>query len=371
MKDIHGGNIWGASVASSVPVEEILDFSASINPFGAPEGVRAAIERVLEKGLASPYPDPESSALRSCLARFHGVLPSEVLPGNGSTEFIYLMPAVYRPKNALIVEPAFSEYRRALEGSGCRVFSLILREKDGFAFDPGRFADTMKRGFDLVVLANPANPTGALLEKAEVIEAARICGKQGAALVVDEAFADFAEAGSIKRECVAMRNVVVLRSMTKFFSMAGLRLGFIVARASTVKRFSSLIPPWSVNTLASAAGVAALEDSGYIAKTLRWAGRERAALFKGLSSIGALKPYPGAANFLMAKITSPVAAKELKARLLCDRMLIRDLSAFRGLGDRHFRVAVRKGRENRLLTEALRRALQGAHGIRRSPLLWS
>ncbi|MBI5826384.1 MAG: threonine-phosphate decarboxylase [Deltaproteobacteria bacterium] len=354
MKDIHGGNIWGASVASSIPVEDILDFSASINPFGAPDGVRAAIEQVLKKGLASPYPDPESSALRSSLAHFHGVLPEEVLPGNGSTEFIYFIPRVYRPKNALIVEPAFSEYRRALEGSGCRVGSLVLREKDGFAFDPGRFADKVKRGFDLVVLANPANPTGALIEKAEVMEAAKICGKQGATLVVDEAFADFAEAGSIKRECTAMRNVVVLRSMTKFFSMAGLRLGFIVARASTVKRFSSFIPPWSVNTLASAAGGAALEDSGYISKTLRWAAAERSALFKGLSSIGALKPYPGAANFLMAKITSPLTAAELKARLFSDRIFIRDLSAFRGLGNKHFRVALRKGRENRLLIDALR-----------------
>ncbi|MBI5902302.1 MAG: threonine-phosphate decarboxylase [Deltaproteobacteria bacterium] len=365
MRDIHGGNIWGASVASSIPVEDILDFSASINPFGAPEGVRAAIERVLKKGLASPYPDPESSALRSSLARFHGVFPEEVLPGNGSTEFIYLMPAVYRPKNALIVEPAFSEYRRALKSSGCRVGSLILKEKDGFAFDPGRFADKVKQGFDLVVLANPANPTGALMEKAEVIEAAKICGRAGAALVVDEAFADFAEAESIKRECTAMRNVVVLRSMTKFFSMAGLRLGFIVARASTVKRFSSYIPPWSVNTLASAAGTAALEDSGYIAKTLRWAASERAALFKGLSSIKALRAYPGTANFLMAKITSPMTAGELKARLFRDGILIRDLGAFRGLGDRHFRVALRKSRENRLLIDALRRALQGVPRIRR------
>lgn len=358
MRDIHGGNIWGASVASSIPPEEILDFSASINPFGAPDGVRAAIERVLKKGLASPYPDPESSALRSALAGFHGVRAPEVLPGNGSTEFIYLIPGVYRPKKALIAEPAFSEYRRALEGFGCGVESLVLREKDGFAFDPGRFADKVKKGFDLVVLANPANPTGALMEKAEVLEAAKICGKAGAALVVDEAFADFAEAGSIKRECTAMRHVVVLRSMTKFFSMAGLRLGFIVAHASTVKRFSSFIPPWSVNTLASVAGAAALEDSGYIARTLRWAARERGALFKGLSSIGALKPYPGAANFLMAKITAPLTATELKARLFGDRILIRDLSAFRGLGNRHFRVAVRKGRENSLLMDALRRVFE-------------
>lgn len=365
MKDIHGGNIWGASAASSIPVEDILDFSASINPFGPPEGVRTAIERVLKKGLAAPYPDPESSALRNSLARFHGVLPCEVLPGNGSTEFIYLIPTVYRPKNALIVEPAFSEYRRALESSGCRVEGLILKEKDGFAFDPGRFADKVSMGFDLVVLANPANPTGVLMDKAAVIEAAKICGKKGAALVVDEAFADFAEAGSIKRESTAMRDVVVLRSMTKFFSMAGLRLGFVVARASTVKRFSSLIPPWSVNTLASVAGATALEDSGYIAKTLRWAASERATLFKGLSSIKALKPYPGGANFLMAKITEPMTASELKARLFGEGILIRDLSAFRGLGNRHFRVALRKESENRLLIDGLRRALQGAARIRR------
>ncbi|MEK7773898.1 MAG: threonine-phosphate decarboxylase CobD [Deltaproteobacteria bacterium] len=354
MRDIHGGNIWGASAGSSIPLEEIVDFSASINPFGAPRGVGAAIENTLKKNLASPYPDPESSALRASLSDFHGVRASEVLPGNGSTEFIHLLPDVYRPKNALIVEPAFSEYRRALENRGCRVEGFILREKDGFAFNLDKFADKVKRGFDVVVLANPANPTGVLMEKAEVVEAAKICGREGATLVVDEAFADFTEAVSIKREGAAFRNVVVLRSMTKFFSMAGLRLGFIIAHASTVRRFASLIPPWSVNTFASAAGVEALKDAGYIAKTLRWAKEERGILLKGLASIEALKPYPGAANFLMAKIIAPLTAGELKARLFRDGILIRDLSAFRGLGKRYFRVAIRKNRENRLLIGALR-----------------
>ena len=101
MRDIHGGNIWGASAGSLIPLEEIVDFSASINPFGAPRGVRAAIENTLKKKLASPYPDPESSALRASLSDFHGVRASEVLPGNGSTEFIHLLPDVYRPKTRL------------------------------------------------------------------------------------------------------------------------------------------------------------------------------------------------------------------------------------------------------------------------------
>jgi threonine-phosphate decarboxylase len=173
--------------------------------------------------------------------------------------------------------------------------------------------------------------------------------------VVDEAFADFTEGESIKDEVLKRKNLVVLRSMTKFFGMAGLRLGFIFAHPETIERFLRFMPPWSVNTPASMAGAAALKDTEYVQKTHAWLLRERAFLLEGLTSIAGLAPYPPAANFIMVRIAGAgLTAEGLKARLLKKGILIRELGSFRGLGPGYFRVGVRERADNEALLRALR-----------------
>ncbi|MBI5588733.1 MAG: threonine-phosphate decarboxylase [Deltaproteobacteria bacterium] len=352
MKDIHGGDIWRASAESGFELTSLMDFSASINPLGLSPKARAAIKEALR--LAPPYPEPYAASLRAALASYHSVAPEELIAGNGSTEFIYLLPQVYRSERALIVEPAFSEYGKALRLSGCAVESFMLREDAGFSLDIKRFAGAVKKGYGLVYIGNPSNPTGSVVEKETVLEAAGILERYGSTLVVDEAFADFSETRSVKREAVKRKNIVVLRSMTKFFSMAGLRLGFIVANSSIVKRFAGRLPPWSVNTVASFAAAASLKDTRYIERTRRWLASERAFLFKALSAIKGLTVYPSEANFLMVRINCPgVAAPDVREALLKLGILVRDLSAFRGLGPEYMRFAVRKRDENVALTDGL------------------
>jgi threonine-phosphate decarboxylase len=377
MKDVHGGDIWKASAEAGVAPETLIDFSSSINPLGPPPGARAAIRGAFRD--ISAYPEPSQASLREAIADRHGLRVSEVLPANGSTELIYLIPRVLSPRRALIVEPAFSEYARPLACSGASVEALTLREEDGFALDIDRLARRLRGGFDVVYLANPANPTGAVTPKEVVLEAARAAASSGAVLVVDEAFADFSEGSSIKDEATGFKNVIVLRSMTKFYSLAGLRLGFMVANRSMVERFSRLAPPWTVNTPAARAGVEALRDTAFASRTRAWLERERGFLARALGSIQGLKPYPSAANFLMVRIekggaSRPVDASgghevrtrvagltagALRRALLREGILIRDLSAFKGLGRRYFRVAVKGRQANRLLVDALRRALSG------------
>lgn len=353
MKDIHGGNIWGASAEAGIEPAGIMDFSASINPLGLSPKAKEAIRRALK--LIPPYPDPKSTHLVKALSDFHGIPSEEILPGNGSTEFIYLIPQIYRPKKALIVEPAFSEYRASLKLCGCGVEEFILKEKEGFNLDIEGLEKQLKRGYDLLYISNPANPTGTGIKKDKLLRAARACKRAGTVLVLDEAFADFHEEGSVKKEAAGLKNVIILRSMTKFFSMAGLRLGFIIAHRQTIERFSRVTPPWSVNTLASYAGAGSLKDSGYIRKTHKWLAEERAFLLKGMEGIRGLKVYPSAANFFMLKINTPgITAPVLKERMFRKGIMIRDLSAFKGLGPRHFRIAVKSRKDNGLLLDALR-----------------
>lgn len=358
MKDTHGGDIWKASAETGSEAESLLDFSASINPLGLSPRARSAVKRAIR--LAGAYPEPAASTLNSALASFHSVHPDGISAGNGSTEFIYLLPQVFKPKSALIVEPAFSEYRKALGLHGCPVDSFILREDSGFSLDLDRFEKKTRKGYGLVYIGNPSNPTGAAFEKDAVLEAARILDKRGGTLVVDEAFADFSEGLSVKKEAVRRRNIVVLRSMTKFFSMAGLRLGFIVSNRGVVKRFSRRLPPWSVNTVASFAAAAALGDAAYIERTKRWFASEKEFLSDGLKGLKKFTVYPSEANYLMVRINGGgPSASRIQGALFKRGILVRDLSAFRGLGPGYLRFAVRKREENRALLDGLKRVLTG------------
>lgn len=359
LKKTHGGNIWEAASALGMAPERLLDFSASINPLGMPRCAVNAIKDALKKGLVHPYPDPGSKELRRALASYYGVSAEEVVPGNGSTEFIYLIPRFLRPANALIVEPAFSEYKNALRLTGCIVDSFRVKESEGFSLDPARLKKTLdKKRYDLLYISNPANPTGVLTPKEAITGIARYCARSGTTVVVDEAFLEFCRAPSVKGESTRLKNLVVLCSMTKYFAMAGLRIGALVGNRATIKKFSAHVPPWSVNTLAAVAAASALQDRDFRLKTQRLIETEKAFLTDGINAITGLCAHPGAANYLMVKITSGrVKAASVKDRLFEKGVLIRDLGTFSGLENGYLRICVRKRRDNLILLAALRSAM--------------
>ncbi len=349
-KDIHGGDIWQASRLRGASPEELLDFSASINPLGFPASSRKALLSAVKS--IPPYPDPSSSVLKEAIAGFHAIGTDEVVPANGSNEIINIIPRLLKRGPALIVEPAFSEYRKALELSGIRVRSHLLREQDGFRLDAARLRKAIE-GCSAVYIANPSNPAGVLTLREELLDIISFAKNKGALAVVDEAFADFTGV-SVIPEAVRAGNVIVLKSMTKFYAMAGLRLGYAVGARRLMARLSAFIPAWSVNTLASSAGVAALKDRAFRKKTLEWFETEKEFLFSGLASLG-LTPFESSANYIMVKLNGGVDARELRSSLLeKNGILIRELSAFPGLGPEFFRVAVLGREANKKLVAALR-----------------
>lgn len=347
----HGGNIWEAAKRLGIAPLRITDFSASINPFGPSRKALMALRSSLS--LIPPYPDPDSQGLKRALCARHAVPEAAILPANGSTELIHLIPRVFRPKKALIVGPAFSEYRSALELAGAKVAEFVLDWRDSFRLDEKRLSRRVE-GFDMVFVGNPSNPAGSGLSREEVLSVAALCGKKGAILVVDEAFADFAEDASIIKDAPSLKNVIALRSMTKFYSMAGLRLGFAVASVPAIEKMREHIPPWSVNTLASVVARASLTDERYIERTSKWAVAEREFLSSSLERLRRLRVFPSRANFIMALIEGgALDAVGLKKRLIKKGLLIRDLEDFSGLGKAFFRVSLKKRGENAALLREL------------------
>ena len=347
---VHGGNPAFFAEAFDISADGIIDFSASINPLGPSRYAEEAIREGI-KGAVAAYPDPECSQLKGLLARYHGIGYSNILVGNGSTQLIYLLARALRPSKALIVEPTFSEYGNALFLAGVETHSFRLSEKDGFLLNLEDLIEDTPEDCEMIFLANPSNPSGSLIHRDVIRDIKTFTEKRGMWLVLDEAFVDFCEDGSFKRDAVRAERCVVLRSMTKFFSLAGLRLGYIIGNESVIEGVEPFLEPWSVNALAQLAAAESLKDTGFIEDSLLWLEKEKGYIIKELSAIKWLKLYPASANFLLIKILEKkLTAKELQKRLLLEgSMLVRDCSSFAGLDDSFFRVSVLKREYNKRL----------------------
>ena len=350
----HGGNVFAVARHLGIAPEEILDFSASINPLGPPARVRPAVMAALDRAIH--YPDDGALELKEALALHHRVSPDNITVANGSTELIHLLPRLFPQGRALIIAPPFAEYARALERCGWERDYFPLKEEAGFTLDIAGLRQRLQEGWDLLFLCNPNNPAGSVHPPHDIARVADLCRGTGTFLVLDEAFIDFCPEASAAGLLLSKPDAVVLRSLTKFFAIPGLRLGYSIAHPAVSRRLTDLREPWSVNVLAQAAGLAALADTGFRQRTLTLIREEAAFLFTGLKAIPGLAPFPAAANYLLVRIEAAhgLAAAVVRDRLLERRILIRDCANFPGLNAQCFRVAVRTREENLRLLDGLR-----------------
>ncbi len=347
----HGGNLAWAAAIAGCPPSAILDFSASINPLGPPDSTTSAIKSHL--GNIRHYPDPSYSELKQALGRFHK-LPSEwIMPGNGSAELLtWAGRELAEVAATILVTPTFGDYYRALGAFNAKVLEFPMSLINSINLDLSAIID---KGFTTkdkgLLLNNPHNPTGKLLTRDAILPYL----KQFALVVVDEAFMDFlhpCEEQSLIDVVQEFPNLVILRSLTKFYSLPGLRFGYVIAHPQRLQKWQSWRDPWAVNSLAAAAAIAAVEDKRFQQQTLDWLPKARNELFEGLADIPGLQPLEGAANFLL--VESKHSTSDLQQKLLQHhQILIRDCLSFPELGDRYFRVAVRLESDNRRLVEAI------------------
>ncbi len=356
--DEHGGNVWKESARLGLGVDELIDFSASINPLGpSPRALEAIRDNLL---WVKHYPDPSSTALRAALARYLEVRPENLMVGNGAAELIGLVGGWVNPGRLVTLLPTFSEYRRAAAGSDFG--PVALRAADGFCFrmPEGGWEDFLANR-DLVFICNPNNPTGTLVSKEELLDLAEVVRARDSWLVVDQAFLDFIPRPadySMVEVAVTMDRVLVLGSLTKFFALPGLRLGYLVGMPATLEELRKRAVPWRVNILAQVAGTASLEDEEYIAATRDLIVKEKENLYRDLSVIPGLKPYHPAANFILVNcFQTGLTASHLSQALARRGILIRDCANFQGLDPYFFRVAVRGPADNAALVAGLKETL--------------
>lgn len=356
----HGGDIYRN--------KNVIDYSSNCNPVGTPEGVIRAICQSAEN--IGHYPDPICEKLKDAIAnKLNGAnvasgLTSDnascemdadhIFIGNGAAEVIYTLALATNPQRALIPAPTFSEYEDALSIHECEITRYEMGADSGYKIQDD-ILDRIDESIDVVFICSPNNPTGVLTDRKILIRILEKCQQEGALLVLDECFLDFADCPSEQTlidHISRYDNLVILKAFTKLYAMAGVRLGYCISsNTGLIDRMNNFVQPWNVSTLAQNAGIAALEETEYVKSSLEVIAREKKFLVDGLNSL-CIKPLESQGNYLFFR-----SRYDLYDRLLERGFMIRDCSNYHGLSQGDYRIAVRLHEDNVKLLDTMREIL--------------
>ncbi len=344
--DRHGGNIYRLKRQQPKLADKIIDFSANINPLGPPPWLRGVISRAVSD--ISHYPDPEYLDLKQAAAKNYGTSLENIVVGNGSTEILFNFLHILNPARVVIPVPSYIDYLNSVRQAGIPCELFYLPESDNFRLSPEKIISILKPS-DLLIIGSPNNPTGQQVQAGDILHMAgqrpEVC------FLVDESFLDFASNG--ERIGGRKNNIFTLNSLTKFYAIPGLRLGFAVFPPELAAGINRITPPWSVNTIADAVGRACLEDKVFKAEVSRKFKKIKTEFIDSLAPIKGLKLFPSAANFMLVKIIGNKKLDDLQGYLLDQGLIIRNCGNFKGLDNSFFRLAVKDGPENQRMSEAL------------------
>ncbi len=366
----HGGNVHQVAKALGRPVSSFVDFSASINPLGPPASVLRAMRQALA-GCVN-YPDPQSEILRERLASEHGISQESILLGNGSAELIRVLPKALGLQHGYVVGPTFMEFEYSLKvaGAGCtyvhaestRRYTPPLERLSQTLEENGLASRMMRRknvASDLAVFfCHPNSPTGRVVPVQHLRQMMRQVDQAGCWMIVDEAFIEFSSSPSLIKDVTKHQRLLVLRSFTKFYAIPGIRLGYMIGPPDVIGTIHPHLPPWSVNHVAQAAGVAALADKYFRERSLRFIQQERRRFMSRLRAVPGLRVIPSQANFVMVELPEGCATERVVTRLEDQGILVRNCQTFSGVSPSALRLAIRRPQDNNRLVQALQGALQ-------------
>ena len=345
------------SIYSSMNILKVkIDFSSNINPLGISRFVLKEIKKNI-KQISHIYPDPNCTLLKKSIAEYiqYGIDQNWINIGNGATELIHNFVRCHSSKNSIIPSPTFCEYELASKRCKMKINYVPLSKK--LQIEPDLIIEKVKENSNsLIFFCNPNNPTG--LVNTEAIE--KILSSINSSqtiLLVDESFLDFLndiEKKSMISKIKEFDNLAILRSMTKSYGLAGLRLGYLIANPKLIQQLKSHQITWNVNGIAQIAGIAALNDQEHICKTKKIIQKERDYMYNKINN---KESYANAlrsdVNFFLIKLKNVDSTIYQKIMLNFHGILVRDCSTFTGMSNDFIRVAVRTHKDNLMLLKAI------------------
>jgi threonine-phosphate decarboxylase len=355
MSVVHGGNIIATAKELDCRISELIDMSSNLSPFAPTPDLLETLHKRLDE--IAFLPETGSESLCALYADRHNLARDQVLAGNGTTEYIFSIPAVVDVKRGIIVNPTYSDYHLASARSGLETTSFPLRSAEGFRLDLDRLTRALK-GDELVFICNPNNPTGVLVPTLQLYEF--VCSHPDSRFLVDETYLPFIKENSLLTLPIP-ENLYILRSFSKIYGIPGLRLGFVVASIDNIQRLSSRQRPWGVNRLAQVAGEHLIQHGeSEVIGIADFIEKERPIFAAELEKLPGVRVVPGRAHFILSSLSGAMRAATLRNELLNHRIMIRNCASFTGLDDRYFRLSLKDEPANRKCIAALREVLVSA-----------
>lgn len=350
----HGGEPQRDLKRLGIAVNNILDFSVNVSPLGIPDEVAQHWPSLVS--AVGSYPSIGGRGVELFFQDRFGIPQQNILAGNGSTEFIYLIPQALRIKKIVVVTPSFSDYTRSAHTAGAEVAPLKLSAKNGFACPEYNELRRALIQSDALFVGNPNNPTGTIYPKELLLHLARELPSKW--IIVDEAFMQFfnnSEQITLMNH-PEIENILVILSLTKFYNLPGLRIGALTGNEVIISRLENLKPPWTVNHIAELCALQLRKCKSYEARLNLLISKEKERMYSILKTLQHVTVFKPAVNFILGQWQKTDNLDDLMQYLLRQGLYIRDCRNFVGLEENYFRVAIRTAKENNRLVEALKKA---------------
>ena len=352
----HGSDLEKIEAIFGIRKEEILSFSANVNPLGVSPLLRSALSEHID--AITTYPDREYTSLRKCIAEYCHTDYENIIVGNGSTELISLFIQIEHPQKAYVIGPTYSEYEREIALGGGTTLYYPLKEENDFKLDVEDFVSHLNESIDLLVICNPNNPTSSCITRKQMRHILDICKEYDIYVMVDETYVEFAD-NMEEIESVPLtnyyNNIIILRGTSKFFAAPGLRLGYaITGNKDLIKSINTRKNPWTINSLAVVAGETMFRDESYIQATKDLISSERNRIYDLLKDSQNYKVYKPSGNFMLVKsLREDITSDVLFERAILEKMMIRDCSTFPFLDDSYIRFCFMNPEDNDRLLRCL------------------
>ncbi len=352
----HGSDLEKIEKIYGIKKEDIISFSANVNPLGISPKLREGIKEQID--CITTYPDREYLTLRQCIANYCSTEAENIIVGNGSTELISLFVQIQEPKKALVLGPTYSEYEREIALVGGKTIYYPLKEENDFNLDTSAFISKLSEDIDMLIICNPNNPTSTAINVHDMRKILDACKECDIFVMVDETYVEFAENINEITSVSLTRtydNIAILRGTSKFFAAPGLRLGYAICSNSDLMQTTNRRKdPWTINSIAVVAGTLMFKDEKYINETKELITSERNRLYDIFNKSTRFKPFKPEGNFMLLKILEDgLTSSELFDRCIKEHLMIRDCSTFPYLGENYIRFCFMNPEDNDRLVKIL------------------
>jgi len=331
---------------------DITDFSVNINPLGIPQGIKEKLIKGIDTLV--DYPELTGQTAIKKLAADLSKEPDQLILGNGAIELIYLLARSISGKKALIIQPTFNEYSRALKLYDNQVVELLLKREEGFRLTTEKLKEALlAEKPDLLFLCNPNNPTGVIYSNEEIKEWMAIPDWE-MLWFFDESFMDFTGQPGMLSEDLEQGNFFVLKSLTKFYALPGLRIGYGAGNPKIIEGMMRYKEPWTINSLGLLALEQVYQEKEFANQTIAHIRSQREIVFNELQKISAIEVFRSATDFHLCRIKSGASSLKLKNDIEEEGMSLRTCEDFSGLDESYFRIAIKKSEDNQRLIEFLK-----------------